>query len=127
MGFLYSRWANRRSVFGLANSWWWWQSFVQQKSNFISNEIDCTLAIIDSNKINFSLYPNPAKDSIEISSEHQLKTITIYNVLGKKVLEQSVDDNKIIIDVNHLSNGVYLLHLETDFGETISKKIIIEK
>ncbi|MEO6453884.1 MAG: T9SS type A sorting domain-containing protein [Ginsengibacter sp.] len=64
------------------------------------------------NKI--SLYPNPAKNIIEIKTGLPLtnKQIYITNILGKKMnnsIKQVI--NKNTLDVSHLSSGVYFLHI----------------
>lgn len=103
------------------------KSFVQEKSDYISSQIDCTLATNDFTEVNLSIYPNPAQDRLEIRSNHQLKTITIYTILGKKILKRSSNENEVTIDVNQLSNGIYLINIETETGIITTKKVIIEK
>lgn len=104
-----------QTVYGL-------KSFVQEKSDYITSQIDCTLAVNDFVEVNFSIYPNPAQDRLEIKSNYQLKTITIYNIL-----ERSSNENEVTIDVNQLSNGIYLINIETEAGIITTKKVIIEK
>ena len=60
------------------------------------------------------IYPNPAKDHIVISTADntQIRTITIYDSLGKKVMKVS---NTSEIDISGLKIGMYLC--EIDFGD----------
>ena len=54
-------------------------------------------------------------------------TLTIYNILGKKVYHESLTSN-ITIDVtlsNALKQGIYIVKLETD-KRTINKKIFLK-
>ncbi len=85
------------------------------------------LSVEEPIEINFIIYPNPAKDIIVVSSDYQLNTITIYNMLGKRILEQLPNDNEVTIDISSLSNGIYLVNLKTETGNSISKKVIISK
>ncbi|MCX7547578.1 S8 family serine peptidase [Xanthomarina sp. F1114] len=70
------------------------------------------------------IYPNPFSNNLYISfpaSEKQVQ-ITLYNILGKEMLEKNLL-NSSKINVSSLSNGVYLLKIETQNG-TITKKLI---
>ena len=47
---------------------------------------NCSTASIDKNNLlEISLYPNPAKGTLNISAKNTIESATIYNVLGKKV------------------------------------------
>jgi hypothetical protein len=48
----------------------------------------------------------------------------IYNNIGQLILNQY---NTNIIDVSELTNGIYILSIETSTKTTIQKKIIIQK
>lgn len=76
-------------------------------------------------------YPNPFKNSITIKIDPfetvSNATVTIYDLLGKKVAEiSSVNQNIISIDRNNLESGIYIYTI-TKQGNLISKgKIIAE-
>ena len=52
--------------------------------------------------------------------------VTIYNILGRKVVDQKVN-SKGVIDVKlpNLSTGIYIVNVSTEKGN-ISKKIVLE-
>jgi hypothetical protein len=60
------------------------------------------------------IYPNPARDHIVISTADniQIRTITIYDSLGKNVMKVT---NTSEIDISGLKTGIYLC--EIDFGD----------
>ncbi len=69
-----------------------------------------------------SLYPNPASDFINITSQnHIIKNVTLYTVSGQKVFQVSGAKNQI--DIAALSTGLYLVKVETDNG-THFKRVI---
>ncbi len=70
-----------------------------------------------------SLYPNPAIDLIKIqnSSEAVVEKVSIYNMLGKLVLEKS--NPLISINLKPLSEGMHLVKIETSQG-TLHKTIL---
>ncbi len=81
----------------------------------------------------FSLYPNPAQNSVAI--EYNLKdkgnvTLTLYDVAGRVVLHQTVQQQAGIhrqqLNTKKLQNGLYLLRLSTS-KETGTKRLIIRK
>lgn len=73
----------------------------------------------------FALYPNPVVDEINISFPKEIKKaqFTLYNVLGKKVLQQTVTTFKNHVDVSNLTSGIYIASL-TSNNKTTSFKII---
>ena len=62
----------------------------------------------------FSIYPNPAKNSIQITNFSRLKdpSIKIFNLLGKEAL--STLNSSEIVDVSSLVKGIYLLSIKTE-------------
>ena len=81
-------------------------------TNFIKTEQ------LSENKPEINVYPNPVSDKINVQYfEEGNKQIiaNVYNALGQKVVTQSnitiEGENNISIDVNNLSNGIYILEL----------------
>ena len=73
------------------------------------------------NDISFNLYPNPAKEYINIESDkHTLKQYEIININGELVRSGNIESNKI--DIERLSKGAYLLRVKT-----IDKKYILRR
>jgi hypothetical protein len=61
------------------------------------------------NKITVSVYPNPAKDRINIRSNETIQQISIIDLNGKVVYS----GNEKSINVSNLSNGVYFIKTVT--------------
>ena len=70
-----------------------------------------------------TIYPNPVKDilTIENTSNNEITSFKLYDVLGRHLLTQK--DNVEQIDVSHLNSGVLFIEIETEKGKT-TKKII---
>ena len=79
---------------------------------------------------NIKLFPNPSNGKITISNIQNidLKTIEIYNVLGRlaKQIPVSKNESKLIFDFTHLNSGVYLLKLYANNGNNKTQKLIIK-
>ncbi len=68
-----------------------------------------------------NLYPNPATDRINISSEKIIKQLDILNLTGQFVGRIFPASNKASIAINHLPSGIYLLQIKTEKGTSIRK------
>ena len=72
------------------------------------------LAVIQNVKDSVVIFPNPAKNQITIKGEFDSKeSITIYNLLGQKVIERNAISNEERIDVSRLESGVYTIYFTT--------------
>ncbi|WP_264558872.1 T9SS type A sorting domain-containing protein [Flavobacterium sp. N2270] len=69
----------------------------------------------------FILYPNPAKDVLNIQSKNSLEiqSIEIYNLLGQVVL--AVPNSSNAIDVSNLKTGTYFVKVNTSNGTSNNK------
>ena len=68
------------------------------------------------------LYPNPTNDYLYIEGNDNPLTISIYSVLGKKVISAENIDK---IDVKGLSNGIYIIRIKEGLKEVMKKFIKI--
>jgi hypothetical protein len=78
--------------------------------------------------INYMLYPNPAKNVLNIELDNLLndnKTVTIANILGEVVLTETSSGNKFSINTSNLISGVYFVTISNK-GIQSTQKIIIE-
>lgn len=91
----------------------------------------------DKPKATFTLYPNPAKDFVELQwnwFEQGLNSdmdIVVRNLLGSQIMRQSIRDYKNNIGVvatNSLQAGVYLFEIQTKDGNVLFvEKVTIVK
>jgi hypothetical protein len=63
---------------------------------------------------NFSVYPNPVQDVLNINTTSMVDTINVYDVLGKLVLELQPDAVSPSIDMSTLASGAYLVKVTID-------------
>jgi hypothetical protein len=65
---------------------------------------------IASTKKELAVFPNPFQDKLQINglSETQ-NTWSVYDILGKKVLEANTNQNNVELDLSNLINGIYFL------------------
>lgn len=68
------------------------------------------LATDSFNKKYVSIYPNPASSEVTIKGEiFENETMTVYNMLGQKVMETGINSNEETINISKLSTGVYTI------------------
>ncbi|HIP36386.1 MAG TPA: T9SS type A sorting domain-containing protein, partial [Crocinitomix sp.] len=58
----------------------------------------------------FSIYPNPTKNSFKIASDLSISKITIYNHLGKLMLQFNAQE---AYDVSPLTDGIYFIQIKS--------------
>ncbi|MBS1613932.1 MAG: T9SS type A sorting domain-containing protein [Bacteroidetes bacterium] len=76
-------------------------------------------------KIN--LYPNPANNSISITSPQlSINSISITNVLGETVLSANVNGSSASVNISALQPGIYFTQLHTGKG-TFTKRLMIAR
>lgn len=67
-----------------------------------------------------SVYPNPAKDFINIDTTSKVSKVTIFGIDGKFLLE----DTSIKINISRLQAGVYLMKIDFADGKSSTQKIV---
>ncbi len=92
-----------------------------------SNEwtIDALVGVEDHLLSSTILYPNPATDIVNITSEYTMESITVYNFAGQVVLTEAVNNTTYRVNTANFDAGIYLFQIETQEGR-IAKRIIIE-
>ena len=99
------------------------EGFGSNSGNF-SLEVFCELLGTNDNTIEgFSFYPNPATDAINLSSTENIERVTIYNILGQKVIDQDINATSSQLNVSNLVTGAYLMQVSVD-GKTATYKVL---
>ncbi|WP_379963313.1 S8/S53 family peptidase [Epilithonimonas sp. UC225_85] len=77
------------------------------------------LGVNDVTKAQINIYPNPAKDILNISSDKPIKSVEIYDVLGR-LIKTETNNN---VNVSKLTKGNYIIKIKTGDQELIEKFI----
>lgn len=85
-----------------------------------------TLGVDDFANSGFSVYPNPAKNvlNIKVKTETTLESAQVYDLTGKLILESEVKNDAIVVE--SLSSGTYILLIRDRDGKDYSQKFIKE-
>ena len=73
-----------------------------------------------------TVYPNPANDALWVQNSTMVDNgaITIYDLLGREVFQDTFTTDKKQINISSFSRGVYLIKVSSNNSETIKKVII---
>lgn len=67
------------------------------------------------------IHPNPTKDILHINTDENIKSVMLFDVLGRKVYQQ--DGNKKEVNLTNFQNGIYFIRITTDSGSLVQKVI----
>jgi hypothetical protein len=93
---------------------------------FIQLVSPCTALNENSFSTDFNLYPNPTSDDVNLKfADNSIKTIEIYNALGKKIYTAAINTTEFKINTSNYSKGIYIINIFNK-STNFSKKLIIE-
>lgn len=72
------------------------------------------------------IYPNPAKNYINVTAEDEIKTIRIINPFAQVVKQVVVSARQVTLPIKHLAKGIYLVQFTLANGKTIAEKVVID-
>ena len=81
----------------------------------------CTMSSESFATITATVFPNPFTNSLQIDSGTTFKSMVLYDVLGKQILNLPFANS---LNTTNLEQGLYLLHLITEDGEVLVKKVV---
>jgi uncharacterized repeat protein (TIGR03803 family) len=77
------------------------------------------------NEQDIRIFPVPAQDFIQIQSGRIIRSVGIYDLLGRSVFSGQFDTKEIRLPLGDFEKGVYLLRMECD-GLTVARKFLKE-
>ena len=86
-----------------------------------------TVGIEENVLSNAVVYPNPASDVINISLKNELVNteVSIVDAMGRVVLNQSIDNDFVSLDVADLEDGIYFVKISN--GDVVETKTVVIK
>ena len=82
---------------------------------------------IDKQEVSLSLFPNPLiNNKLTFKSEENIKRIQVYTTHGVMVFDQNFGENNIIIPLNGLKSGTYIVKTTLQRGIVVDKVLIIQ-
>ncbi len=72
-----------------------------------------------------SVYPNPAKDVVNIVCAG-MKQINVINELGQTIIHHNINSNHYQLNISSLPKGIYLLNIINKQNNAFNEKLIVE-
>lgn len=69
------------------------------------------------------VYPNPATDMITVIADDNLQSVSLYDIQGRLLQTQTINDKQAKFDISEREKGVYFLKIITDKGINAEKII----
>lgn len=88
-------------------------------SNSTNNEIGSSITI--------AVYPNPTNGSLNVKINTKDCIFEVYDLIGKKVMYQKLNQNETKVDVSSLNNGTYLYKIIQNGAVLKADKLILNK
>ena len=85
-------------------------------SNRFAVTVNLVLSSADFSQSYFSVYPNPAKESITISSKNVIESVLISNAIGQEILAVNPNEKETKLLISQWPNAMYFLRLKTANG-----------
>lgn len=82
------------------------------------------LGLDDMGIIELSIFPNPASEMIQLKSDQTLEEIRIYDITGKELKRESVNNSSFHMNINELADGNYIIAVQLPNGQIHSKEFI---
>jgi endoglucanase len=79
--------------------------------------------ISDNEKQNLNIYPNPVQNRLFFAHAGEFKKLTIFNILGKQLIERSIRESENSLDISALQPGIYLVNF-SEKDKTVTRKFI---
>jgi hypothetical protein len=87
----------------------------------VSVNLSGILGVTDKTMAGFSYYPNPVSGEINLSARTILNEVTIFNVLGQKVVSEKPNSAQKVMDLSFLQTGLYVMHISSEGNSAIYK------
>ena len=103
-----------------------------ESGNIIVSNIDGGFFIVRDNLLGtndvtsskFSIYPNPARDQVQISANGELiNTVNVYNMIGQLVVQQQgISQSETVLETASLKAGIYIVEI----NNSTRKRLVIK-
>ena len=83
-------------------------------NGFRISAYDASLGNNSFDNANFSYYPNPVKNTLNLSYNQEISNVEVFNLLGQKVSSNVINANAAQIDMSNLSKGAYMVKVTSN-------------
>lgn len=73
-----------------------------------------TLANQDFDLTQFTYYPNPVIDLLNIKYSQEMTSVKVFNMVGQQLLNKQVNSDTVQVDMSNYANGAYFIQVTTE-------------
>lgn len=94
---------------------------------FNTDPNECDIMSVNDNEtlIDLRVYPNPTNETINISADETISSITIVNILGQELYKTNLDALNTTIDLSSYAVGTYFVKVQ--IGDSVLTEKIIKE
>lgn len=74
-------------------------------------DVTTTLSSDSFDSANFTAYPNPVKDVLNVSYSTEISSIRVINMIGQEVISKTINATSSQVDMSQLSAGTYIVNV----------------
>lgn len=82
--------------------------------------VDQGTGVVENSNVQVKVFPNPAEGFVNVTAEG-LQNITLIDMMGRIVKEQSASQSATVVDLSNLPTGLYFLRVTTDKGVALQR------
>ena len=86
-------------------------------------EMVANVGLEDLNKESLMIFPNPTNGIISISHSSVIRSIQIFDATGRKMIDETPEKEKTMIDLGNFSKGAYTIEIGTN-NDIIRRKVM---
>jgi len=92
---------------------------------------NCNVGVAEQKAVDkIKIYPNPVTEEIKITlqnTKHKIESVAMYDVTGRAMHGSTLlTITNATVDVRHLPNGLYFLHIALTNGQRVVRKVVKE-
>jgi hypothetical protein len=125
-GYLFVNWTEGRGVVSTDNPY---RFTVTESMVLVANFEEGVLSIEPIDAGAMTIYPNPTNSDMTVilnDSALKITAMELYDLVGRKVYQQTVNESYGTLKMNEMAQGIYVLKVLLDNGETAIRKIVKE-
>lgn len=89
-----------------------------------SEEISYSTGIEDVLNQKLLMYPNPVRDILHLKNLTQVNRLQLFDLSGKAIMAVYMPNESVELNLNSISEGIYIIVFEMEDGSQLTKKIV---
>ena len=89
-----------------------------------TSDVVISAGVLENLLNNTKIYPVPANNMLNISSEQKIVSTELFNIVGSKINSTLVNSNNAAVNVSEYAAGIYMLKVNFENNSLIQKVII---